>query len=203
MAVFGQQPARHHRLIIAKYQALQDGKATKRRLLIMAPPGSAKSTYARIFVAWLLAHQPGCSVLTLSHVASFAEKNSGRVQAIVREHAELLGIRLVGEAREGWSVSNGSEVNAIGVDGTSRGLRADLLLLDDPISDLADAMSEHTRARGWYESLNASSARLVPGYGMFAAGRWEVRAMLDDDVQQIVDIRRSCSKSSMQTCYHG
>src|SRR6516164_7116117 len=42
----GYEPARHHKLIVSRLEAVARGEI--RRLMIIAPPGSAKSTYASI-----------------------------------------------------------------------------------------------------------------------------------------------------------
>src|SRR5579872_1818398 len=52
LSPYGQQPAHHHRLLIAELQAVADGHAN--RLMIFMPPGSGKSRYAtQLFPAWL------------------------------------------------------------------------------------------------------------------------------------------------------
>jgi hypothetical protein len=79
-------PATHHRLICARLQAVAEGKID--RLMILAPPGSAKTTYtSRLFPAWFLAFKPGANIIAASHTASLAEENSGQVQRIVRDRS--------------------------------------------------------------------------------------------------------------------
>ena len=53
----GFEPAKHHRLLIDKLEAVERGEI--RRLLVMMPPGSAKSTYgSKLFPAWYPGPQP-------------------------------------------------------------------------------------------------------------------------------------------------
>jgi hypothetical protein len=53
----GYQPAKHHRLLIEKLEAVARGEIE--RLAVFMPPGSAKSTYASIlFPPWLLSQIP-------------------------------------------------------------------------------------------------------------------------------------------------
>jgi hypothetical protein len=62
----GYIPARHHRLLIEKLEALARGDIP--RLAVFMPPGSAKSTYASIlFPSWLLNLDPKAQVLAASH----------------------------------------------------------------------------------------------------------------------------------------
>jgi hypothetical protein len=47
----GQTPARHHMLLLDRLESLSQGEID--RLMVLMPPGSAKSTYASVlFPAW-------------------------------------------------------------------------------------------------------------------------------------------------------
>jgi hypothetical protein len=132
LAPSGQAPAAHHRLLIAELEAVARGETE--RLLVTMPPGSAKSTYASVlFPAWFLAQAPGLAVLGAAHTATLAERFSGRVQALVREHGPILGYGLAGEGRELWQTSTGGEYRAAGVGAGIAGFRADLGIIDDPL----------------------------------------------------------------------
>ena len=62
---FGQAPARHHRLLIEKLALVSSGKID--RLMLLLPPGSAKSTYASVlFPAWWFANHPRSTVIAAS-----------------------------------------------------------------------------------------------------------------------------------------
>jgi hypothetical protein len=61
-----EQPALHHRLICSELEALARGR--HKRLMILAPPGSAKTTYAsRLFPAWYFASRPRSNIIAVSH----------------------------------------------------------------------------------------------------------------------------------------
>ena len=69
---FQHPPAAHHHLIIAHLEALERGEI--QRLMILAPPGSAKSTYCSIqFPLWRLARQPDKNILCASNTQDLAE----------------------------------------------------------------------------------------------------------------------------------
>src|SRR5262252_6321705 len=52
----GYQPARHHKLIVSRLEAVARGEI--RRLMIIAPPGCSKTTFASVlFPCWLLANK--------------------------------------------------------------------------------------------------------------------------------------------------
>ena len=85
----GMAPAAHHRLLIQHLQDVLDGRCDQ--LMVLMPPGSAKSTYASvIFPALFLARWPGEPVVGASHTSSLAELLSGRMQALVREYSPTL-----------------------------------------------------------------------------------------------------------------
>ena len=134
-----QKPARHHRFLCEKLMALVNGTLGKSKLMILAPPGSSKTTYtSRLFPSWFFAARPNTSIIAVSHTASLAITNSGHVRRIVGDHAEVLAYSLLNDAGDDWSTSNGCEYHARGALQAVRGLRADLIILDDPITDKAD-----------------------------------------------------------------
>jgi hypothetical protein len=93
LSAIGLRPAAHHRLICSRLALLADGEID--RLMILAPPGSAKTTYvSRLFPAWFFAFQPRANIIAASHTASLAEENSGHVQRIVRANGDVLGYGL-------------------------------------------------------------------------------------------------------------
>jgi predicted phage terminase large subunit-like protein len=154
-------PAAHHRLICSELQALADGRSD--RLMILAPPGSAKTTYtSRLFPAWFFAFRPGSNVIAASHTASLAEENSGHVQRIVRDHADTLGYKLGNDAKDLWHPTTGGGYLATGVGGTIRGFRADLAILDDPIKSYDEAESETFRESTWTWFTSDLLSRLTP-----------------------------------------
>jgi hypothetical protein len=85
------------------------------QLMILAPPGSSKTTYvSRLFVAWYLAAIPGAKVISVSHIASLAETNSGYVQRYIRDNAAVLGYSLTNDDKSHWYTDNGGEYLAVG-----------------------------------------------------------------------------------------
>jgi len=156
-----QAPALHHRRLITDLQDVSSGACD--RLLIMMPPGSAKSTYASVlFPAWFMAAHPGEPVIGASHTATLAELFSRRVQAQVREFNEALGYGLRTESAERWEATNGSEYRSAGVSGPITGSRALLAVIDDPVKSRADADSITMRDRAWHWFNSDLITRLKP-----------------------------------------
>jgi predicted phage terminase large subunit-like protein len=157
----GETPAQHHRLIVGELQSVAQGRT--KRLMILAPPGSAKTTYAsRLFPAWLFAFRPRSSIIAVSHTQELAETNSAFVQRIIREHSETLGYRLSNDARGRWYTDNHCGYLAAGVGSAILGFRANIVLIDDPIRSRADAESETLRESTWDWFTNDLTTRLTP-----------------------------------------
>jgi predicted phage terminase large subunit-like protein len=164
LAPIGQAPAAHHRLLLQTLQALSQGLHT--RLLILMPPGSAKSTYASVlFPAWWFVQHPRSSVILASHTASLAEHFARQVRGTITEHAARLGYDLAADDRSAqrFTTTRGGEFLAAGVRGAIIGRRADLVIIDDPVRSQAEADSAaaRTHLHDWFRADLTS--RLKPG----------------------------------------
>lgn len=124
------------------------------RLMIFAPPGSAKSTYVGVLApAWAMAMWPGFRVVSTSYADSPAHRSSKRVRQICRTRlyqtiwpdpvAPVRGEEAVGE----WQLTNGSGLLAAGILGGITSARADLLIIDDPVAGREEADSEPMRRK--------------------------------------------------------
>jgi len=148
-----QTPARHHRLICQELEAVARGEVL--RLMILAPPGSAKTTYvSRLFPAWYFASHPDTNIIAASHTARLAETNSTYVQRYIRDNERILEYGLRNDAKDDWETTNDCHYLAIGVGGAVTGSRADLVIIDDPIKSRAEAESLASRDHlwDWYNS---------------------------------------------------
>lgn len=153
LAPVGQAPARHHRLIISKLEAVVRGEID--RLMIYAPPGSAKSTYATVlFPAWWFTQSPRSAIISASHTGDLAESFGRRVRNTVDQHHDLLGYQLSADSRAAgkWDTDAGGEYLAAGVGKAIAGRRADLAIIDDPVASREGAESESERETtyNWY-----------------------------------------------------
>ena len=151
----GQRPAQHHLLLLRQLEAISRGEAD--RLMVLMPPGSAKSTYGSIlFPAWWFTQHPNSSVIVTSHTASLAEHFGRQVRDLIIEHNSQLGYDLTAGSRAAgqWRTTDKGEYLAMGVRGPLVGRRADLIIIDDPIKCRAEVDSLVFRERlwGWYRS---------------------------------------------------
>lgn len=155
---------RHHKLLLSRLEAVERGEVT--RLMVLMPPGSAKSTYAStLFPAWYMARHPTHAVIAASHTAELAERFGRRVRNIVAEHSETLGIALSpdNQAAGRWETTQQGEYFAAGILGPITGRRADLVIIDDPVKSRVEADSETVSERVWEWWKSDLSTRLKPG----------------------------------------
>jgi predicted phage terminase large subunit-like protein len=159
-------PAKHHKLLISKLEGVDRGEIP--RLMVMMPPGSAKSTYASIlFPPWFLGRNPKHSIIGASHAGELAERFGRRVRNLCgsAEFRRIFGFGLSGDnaAAGRWETERGGEYYAVGVDASVTGRRADLGIIDDPVKGRAEADSATTRQRVWDWYKADFWPRLKPG----------------------------------------
>ena len=158
------EPAAHHLLLLAKLERLEAGEID--RLMVLMPPGSAKSTYVSVlFPAWWLHRRRRSAVIAACHTADLAEHFGRQVRRLVNEHVDLLGYGLAtGDRAAGrWTTTDGGTYFATGVRGPITGRRADLVVIDDPIKSHAEADSALHRDHAWDWYRSDLVTRLRPG----------------------------------------
>jgi predicted phage terminase large subunit-like protein len=147
-----------------------------RRLMLLLPPGSAKSTYAsRLFPAWWLRQHPASAVVAVCHTARLAQDFGRGVRGLVETYGQRLGVRLKGDARSAgrFETERGGVYFAIGVHGAVTGRRADLALIDDPIRSFEEAESFTAREHLWEWFRAELVTRLKPrGRIILVMTRW-------------------------------
>ncbi|GAN76369.1 phage terminase large subunit TerL [Acidisphaera rubrifaciens HS-AP3] len=171
----GQTPARHHRLLIGELERIAAGESD--RLMLLMPPGSAKSTYASIlFPPWFLRRYPTSSVIAVSHTADLAAHFGRQVRWMIGEQTAWLGYQLAGKqggAATRWKTTIGGEYFATGVRGPMIGRRADLVLIDDPVKSMHEADSLRARDHLWNWYRSELITRLRPkGRVILIMTRW-------------------------------
>jgi len=162
--LLGYSPAKHHELVIRKCQEVTDSP-TSRFVIILMPPGSAKSTYTSAsFPPWFLGRKPGCSILACSYKYDLAENFGRRGRNIVQEYADVLGYKLKSDSKSAgeWETTLNSRYFCAGVGAGIAGQRADLGLIDDPLGSQEDADSKLVRDKQWDWFLGDFYPRLKP-----------------------------------------
>ncbi len=157
----------HHLLIATALRsaALHSGK----RLIISMPPRHGKSELASIrFAPWVLGRRPQASVISATYSGDFAEDLGRKARGVMQlplyrtlfPHARLAPDN---RAVSRWQTVSGGSYYAVGVGGPLTGRGADLLLIDDPHKNRAEAESQTIREGVWDWFRSTAYTRLEKG----------------------------------------
>lgn len=200
------EPARHHLMICDVFERVLEGKL--KRAIIAAPPGSAKSTYSSLLApAFIMAMTKGFQIISCSHTTDLAEDFGRKVKSLVEspEYRKLFPNVMIDDKNNAagrWSTLNGSSYFAAGVGAGISGRRADLLLIDDPYKNFADANSPAARKKvlDWF--YNDAIPRLKPSAAIVViATRWHEddltgrlleKAMMGGDKYEVLNFQAIC-----------
>ena len=136
------------------------------RLIISMPPQEGKSVrVGRDFPIWALQQNPDLRIITGSYAQGLANRNGRAVRnAIATTPAAGLTIAPDHGAASEWSIEgHDGGVLSVGRGAGVTGRPADLLIIDDPIKDRAEADSLTIRDTTWDWWTDALAARLAPG----------------------------------------
>lgn len=157
--------ADHHALIASRLEAIERGDID--RLMINMPPRHGKSELAsRRFPAWFLGRHPDKSVIAASYNSDLATDFGRQVRNIIAtdEYQHLFPTALAEDSRAAnrWNTDQGGGYVAAGVGTAITGRGADILLIDDPLKDRAEADSELQRNKVWDWYTSTAYTRLAP-----------------------------------------
>ncbi len=131
------------------------------RVIITMPPQEGKSVrVAHDFPIWFLKERPSTRVVTASYGQDLANRNGLAVRRSIEANTQL-GLRIARDngAAKDWSLVHttgddigkptGGGMYSVGIGGGLTGRPADLMIIDDPIKDRAEANSEKHREKVW------------------------------------------------------
>lgn len=160
----------------------------KEFVCVSAPPRHGKSTTCCFYLIamYLLAH-PDHKVLYACYSAKLAE-NRNRNE--IRPVCERVGVELDrnNRAAGAWRTKQGGGVWALGIEGAATGFGFNLIVIDDPYRDRAEAESPTIKNNviDWFSST--SNSRLQPGGSILITHtRWAV----DDLTGYVTELPRS------------
>jgi predicted phage terminase large subunit-like protein len=168
--------ARHHEIMLGALQEVADGSL--RHVMMLLPPGSAKSSYTSVvFPTYYLGKNPGSKIILTSYGSDLARRLGRKARAIVQSSAyrPIFGCTLstATSAADEWALSNGSEYMSAGILSGITGSRCQGLTIDDPFRGRQDADSEVIRDRTWQAYQDDLLTRLVPGgWQVVVTTRW-------------------------------
>jgi len=141
----------HHDLLLTNLQEVADG--TLKRLIVIMPPGSAKSTYCSVvFPAWLMGVFERLQVILACYGSDLARKQGRRARQLVKSKAYQalfphVQVSSDSAAADEWSTTNKSEFMGGGLLSGLTGNRADIGICDDPIQGREAAESDTVREK--------------------------------------------------------
>lgn len=176
LADFRYPHATHHALMAHHLERL--ARREIRRLMLLLPPGSAKSTIGNVqFPSWLLARNPTEQVLAVSHSEGLAEAFARRKRLVLQDPLwRALSGTMLAEDQQSlhrFATAAGGLHVAAGVGSAITGLRASAGIIDDPIPGVETAMSatQLQKQIEWHDSDFRS--RLLPdAIELIVTTRW-------------------------------
>ena len=158
--------ARHLDLVCEKLESIMEGKT--KRLMIFMPPRHGKSmTVTETFPSFYLGKNPEKRVIEISYSGDLAQQFGKRNRDKVEEFGPALfghTISQVQATKTNWNLDNGmGGMISVGIGGSITGYGADLLIVDDPIKNRAEAESATYRDKLWDEYQSTVSTRLHAG----------------------------------------
>lgn len=166
-----------HHLICEKLERVEQGLC--KRLMIFTPPRHGKSELvSKRLEAWLLGKHPTKQIISASYGADLATDFGRDVRNIVasKEFRTLFPqVRLAedSQSKNRWHTNHGGSYVSAGVGSAITGRGADLLNIDDPVKDRAEAESEVVRESVWNWYVSTAYTRLMPrGAVILTMTRW-------------------------------
>jgi hypothetical protein len=159
--------ALHHMVMML---AIQKCIETPRgRLMIFAPPGSAKSTYVSVVApSWAMGRKRNQQIILAGYATGIAAKQSRKVRAICKDplYTALWASKpqLLDDQRavDDWSLTNGSSMMAAGLLAGITGNRADGFIIDDPVANREQADSSAIQEKTYQEYIDTVLTRAKP-----------------------------------------
>ena len=156
-----------HRTICDKLERVERGEC--KRLMIFTPPRHGKSELvSKRLESWMLGRSPKKQIISASYGADLASDFGRDVRNICASKEFRILFPLVrlaedSQAKNRWHTNQGGSYVSAGVGSAITGRGADLLNIDDPVKDRAEAESETVREGVWNWYVSTACTRLMPG----------------------------------------
>ena len=137
------------------------------RIIVSLPPRHGKSELiSKYFPMWYICTFAKRRVILTSYESTFANYWGRKVKELVEIYGEtLFGVflRQGAAAMNFFELSNNSSMTTAGAGGAITGKGADLLIIDDPIKNDAEANSPTIRDNVWDWFVSTAYTRIEPG----------------------------------------
>jgi hypothetical protein len=196
--VYSIEPGVHHLLWIEALEALHSGSF--RRLLVIAPPGHAKSTYhSIIYPSWYLGQHPNDSLIGVTTTDLLGRLYGDTVRTVIEQSPEFRAVfpgvepdKGRGWAQDGFFIrgpnkrprgQKDASMIYTGAGGPVIGRRADGVLIDDAVDEAtarSELLLEHRKT--WIR--RSVFSRLKPdGWRIIAGTMWAENDVVDSAMQ--------------------
>lgn len=166
------------------YMSLEIAKAIHQgdgRIIISVPPRHGKSELITKYTSiWALEHFPEKNVILTTYGAELSTDFGREVRDIIQDKQDLLSFKIKKDAGKAanWKTEQGGGMAAVGLGGAITGRGADVLLIDDFIKEIKEALSPTYREYMWNWFVTVALTRLEPkATCIIIATRWH-----DDDL---------------------
>lgn len=165
----------------------------KGRYIITIPPRHGKTQMSAIyFPSWALGKYPELQFILSTYGAELSEKSGMKTRDVIASEgyqALFPGIELRPDqkAKAKWQTNKGGAYTAVGIGGAVTGMGANIILIDDPHKDRAEAESALMRENVWEYYKDTLYSRLEgSGVIILIMQRWHT----DDLVGRVLEFSK-------------
>lgn len=161
--------AAHFRLMQRELDAVTAGEGL--RLLLQVSGRHGKTETVTSYGAYRLDLRPETRIL----LVTYSQPQARKLSRVIRRMAVRRGVELSSDrvAVDEWETAVGGGLRAVGIGSGTASINADLILIDDPIGNRAEAESQAKRESVWDALTTDILARAEPHTGVvFSMPRW-------------------------------
>lgn len=187
--------APHHEILSDLIvRATMDGDV---RAIVAMPPRHGKSYMVSYYgPVWVLSQNPESRIVIASYASDFAMSWGRRIRDCITEHAKELGVSVADDSKAAnrWHTGKGEGgVVTAGIAGQITGKGVDLLIIDDPIKNAEEAMSEVKRETAWRFWTDTAHSRMEDKASVIVTmTRWHeddlVGRLIDDGGWEVISL---------------
>lgn len=152
------------------------------RIIISAPPRHGKSELVDVYLpVWVLENFPSHHVILASYGAELSEGFGRRARDTIVDNQDLLRCKVRRDSSRvsDFNTEGGGGMVSVGLSGAITGRGADVLLIDDYVKEIKEALSQTYRDYVWNWFRTTAYTRLEPnGTVIIIATRWHSDDMI-------------------------
>lgn len=178
-------PAKHLLYIDRAVHDSITGVRPERLIVIETPPRHGKSEYVSHWLpSWFIGRWPDKRVMLAAYSGNFASHWGRLAKHTVEEHGPAyFGVTVSRETRGAsrWDIEgHRGGMSTAGIGGLFTGMGADLLIIDDPVKNAEEAISDVVREAHWQWWQSTAWSRIEPepgklsGVAIVIMTRWHV-----------------------------